>query len=452
MKTRHWFSILSAIAGSLCAVVPAGANTLNVRSNGVDSSSCGRESPCRSISQAIANATSGDTIYVGPGTYGDINGDNFTGPGDEKPDPNAGYRTNLGPSSPGCIVCITKPVHIYSLQGAATTVIASDPNSPYGSTVMIESDGVDFGAQGQGFTLTGGSNNGVTIMPATATVLKNISIVGNIDQGDNNGFAFYGYPNLSLCPPGDVCRSFTARVLLANNQAINNTSHGLIILLNYCGYYSSSCGSFTVKENFAFGAGTGVAVIPSSEEEDKGGLITAGEVALVSNVAVGGGVGFSANLSGSLYGNTALNNSQAGFELTPLGGTAFERNSAIGNGGPGVIINYVVGYPPDYILQATKATFAPFTDNNFIGNDRKRPASLGSSAHCGVLTGIFAGYPVSPPPQPIQLAAADNYWGSAAGPSSTGPADAVGGACQQNNTTTIATSSSSKPFPVTSFP
>ena len=72
----------------------AAAATLWTSNVGSDSGSCGTSSsPCRSISQAIENATDGDTIWVGPGHYGDVNGDgNFTGPGDEQPEPYAKWR------------------------------------------------------------------------------------------------------------------------------------------------------------------------------------------------------------------------------------------------------------------------------------------------------------------------------------------------------------------------
>jgi hypothetical protein len=55
--------------------------------DGVDSAACGSpKSPCRSISQAIENASDGDTIEVGAGRYGSISGSaDFTGPGDEHP-------------------------------------------------------------------------------------------------------------------------------------------------------------------------------------------------------------------------------------------------------------------------------------------------------------------------------------------------------------------------------
>ena len=147
--------LLITIAGlvlAVCACVAlaapaASAATLRTSNLGTDSSTCGASaSPCRSISQAIVNASDGDTIWVGPGHYGDVNGDGFTGPGDEQPDPNGGAQSL--PNAPyGCIVCITKALHIYSTDGAALTFIEANASTGSNSTVMILRDGGDFGAR-----------------------------------------------------------------------------------------------------------------------------------------------------------------------------------------------------------------------------------------------------------------------------------------------------------------
>ncbi len=435
------------------AAAPAVAVTLNVATYGVDSGSCGSSrSPCRSISQAIENAAAGDTIHVGPGRYGDVNGDGFAGPGDEHPDPNAG-QVNMA-AVLGCIVCVTKPLHIYSTQGAEATVIASDPQSPYGSTVMILSQGVDFGAAGQGFTLMGGSQYGVMISLGFP-ILQDLSIQGNIDQGDANGFAFYGYQPLRECglegPRRPDCR-FPARILIANNQAIGNGT-GFSVMVN-----QSRAGSIIVKDNLARGAATGFAVSPGLPQSLRA-MLSAAQVQLVNNVAVGGAVGFSTTTMGRIEYNTALNNSQAGFSVVP-DGAPFHANSAIGNGGPGMIVYLFDRSNAESFPEPIDSPFVPFDGNNFIGNDRNRPVlSLGPfpvdpgpGAHCGVLIGIFLppGFPLGP--TLMQLPAAGNYWGSANGPSSSGPADAVGGACAQDNATTIAVPFSKTPFHISSGP
>ena len=129
---------LAACACLAAVGTPASAATWWTSNLGSDSGSCGTSAaPCRSISQAIANAADGDTIWVGPGHYGDVNGDgNFTGPGDEQPDPTAG-EPNLAAGPYGCIVCVTKALHIYSTGGAAVTVIEANASAGSASTVMI---------------------------------------------------------------------------------------------------------------------------------------------------------------------------------------------------------------------------------------------------------------------------------------------------------------------------
>jgi hypothetical protein len=446
-----------AVALILYAGTPAAAATLRVAAYGSDSGACGSNFPCRSISQAIENAASGDTIYVGPGHYGDVSGNgDFAGPGDEHPDPNAGLLN--GVPKPGCVVCIPKPLHIYSSQGAATTIIANHPQSPYGSTVMISSPGVDFGAAGAGFTLIGNSNAGVTIT-LTFPILQDVSAAGNIDDGDTQGFVYFGYPYFVPCtvPPnamGPDCRT-TGRILIAHNQAIGNQT-GFSVLVN------NGHPPIIVRDNVALGAGTGFAVSPGDHQTLKVAYY-ASNVELVANVADGGGVGFAASGSGQITYNTAVKNSKMGFEVSP-GGAAFYANSAIGNGGPGVLVNLSTLGEGAPIPQLTSNTFVPFAGNNFIGNDRNRPVlsvpyfgiNPGPGAHCGVLMGIFLppGFPIGPkPPSVINLAAADNYWGSAHGPSSVEPnADAVGGACNLDGTTTIANPYAEKPFPVSSLP
>jgi hypothetical protein len=392
----------------------------------------------------------------GPGHYGDVSGNGeFAGPGDEHPDPNAGSVNGM--SNPGCVVCITKPLHIYSSQGAATTIIANHPGSPYRSTVMISSSGVDFGAEGAGFTLIGNSNAGVTITLGFP-ILHNVSAAGNIDYGDNQGFVYFGYGYFVPCsvppsPMGPDCRT-TGRILIAHNQAIGNKTAFSVEVNN-------PKPSIIVTNNVALGAETGFAVSPGTMQASKVSYY-ATNVQLLANVADGGGVGFTASGPGQITYNTAVKNSHMGFEVTP-GGAAFYNNSAIGNAGPGVVVNLseIEGNVP-FLPQLTINTFVPFAGNNFIGNDRNRPVlslgvggiNPGPSAHCGVLMGIFlpAGFPVGPkPPSVINLAAAHNYWGSADGPSSSGPnADAVGGPCNQDGTTTIASPYSTKPFPVRS--
>jgi hypothetical protein len=431
----------------------ANAATLSVTNDGVDSATCGSSAaPCRSISQGIENALDGDTIEVGAGLYGDISGNNdFSGPGDEHPQ-------MTGPDNRlGCIVCITKAVHIFSLHGAAVTVIAGIPSTPFTANVMILHDGVLFGRAGGGFTLTGGNVNGLLFDQNKAgtdfglSLTHSITVAGNIDLGDQNGFVVNGLEFMDDPCPEPSCQP-TAQITLSDNEAINNAGSGFSVTVN--AYHG---GPITLQGNLASGAGTGFSVAAGFQDES-GGAFSAGIVLILENVAVHNGLGFSAGSAGTTVGNTAVNNSQAGFLVVP-NNSLFQNNSAIGNAGPGAIVQFST----DGLDTQGLSQFRSFTQNNFYGNDRNRPVlslmaanfsngfagyNPGPSAHCGVLNLGALAATVGPQsggtPPTIHLAATGNFWGSTAGPMPRGGGDAAGGACDQNGGVTLA-----KPFAAT---
>ena len=124
----------------------ADAATRYVADTGADGPSCGLAltSACRSITQAIALAAAGDTIIVGPGRYGDRNRNGVLGdiPGEE-----------TGAPGCDCVLLINKNVIVVSSAGAAVTTIDGtfvDANE----TVLLMTDGGEFGRPGKGFTVT----------------------------------------------------------------------------------------------------------------------------------------------------------------------------------------------------------------------------------------------------------------------------------------------------------
>jgi hypothetical protein len=82
----HKLTILAVVFG-FCSAPCFAAATLWSTNDGVDSDSYGSNvNPCRSISQAVENASDGDTIWVGAGHCGDLGGDGkFDSPGSEHP-------------------------------------------------------------------------------------------------------------------------------------------------------------------------------------------------------------------------------------------------------------------------------------------------------------------------------------------------------------------------------
>lgn len=420
--------------------------TLWVANDGTDTGTCGTQaSPCRSISQAIENATDGDTIEVGQGRYGDITGTGtFAGGGDE--------HAHLLPDD-GCLVCITKAVRIFSLHGAAVTLIQGRADTQFPSTVIIAHDGVTFGVKDHGFTLTGGNRTGLAVVLNPEVDYRAIDIVapirigGNIDVGDGDGFRYQGtLLSDSLCIP---CQ-YTGQVLISDNEADGNNDRGFNIQL---GQHDSE--PIILQNNVARNGGTGFYVSPGPTDESAFTLGGAGNVSFVDNVATGNAAGFNTIVPGDIRGNTASGNSQWGFFVVP-GGGVFAGNSAIGNGGPGVILQYskdndTPDIPDDGPTSIPR--FRTFSSNDFYGNDRNRPSltfgvymspnpnvlyNPGPGAHCGVLNvGALNGPTNGVPGVAITLPAAGNFWGSAKGPSATGPGDAAGGVCDQNNATTI---------------
>ena len=134
MQLVHLFVAAVAILGM---AVPAVSNDLYVRNSGLDSAHCGgAQSACRTINQAIVNAAAGDSIWVGPGRYGDLNGD-----GDLE-DPGEEHLKHIGFDL--CMICIRKPIHLYSLFGPDVTVITGPSyQNPIGIVfVDILSNGV----------------------------------------------------------------------------------------------------------------------------------------------------------------------------------------------------------------------------------------------------------------------------------------------------------------------
>lgn len=446
---RRWATLfLAALFGF--GIATASAASLMVTNYGADSGSCGSSaSPCRSISQAIENAASGDTIWVGPGHYGDLSGDGlFDAPGSEH-----AMVFDRGFDYNACAICIQKSVQIYSYDGAAATTIQVGPNAISPTTVLIATNRAVFGSRDHGFTITGGNNKGVVIDLERQTGTFAVTVTGNVDLKDGLGFVVDGpqfnpsFPN--SCPPPELggCPIQRGSVTVSWNQGIGNGTGFLVEpkLAEFTQFY--------VQDNLATGAGIGFVVDPGSVEcDDCFDSGRAPGVTIANNIAADGGQGFNLLSTGPIIGNVASNNSTFGFQIVDV--PTFEQNSAIGNAGPGVIVGFYV--------QADGAgiplSLTTVGQNNFYGNDRNRPpltigiffgasSGIGPSAHCGVLNVGAVGWnnvvggPATANPAPERVQAADNFWGSAKGPQPSGPGDMGGGACDE-----FAGVSNAKPF------
>ena len=253
------------------------SKTLHVANNGVDSSGCGRKAnPCRSIRQAIINASDGDRILVGPGRYGIESGEE-TG--------EIGFGCQ-------CLVKVDKRVTILSTHGATATVVDARIFAfPEGSPVVavrITTNGAVFGQPGHGFTLTGArQNDGLAIGAAT-----DVTVAGNISSGNAGGFSIFG--------TGNVIKHNIAVGINGPGFDINGTAH-------------------TVRGNAAIGNGDGFIV------QGFGHMLT-------DNVSIGNVTGYSLFGNAHLNHNAAVGNTDAGIRMEPGVQATVHRSNIFGNG------------------------------------------------------------------------------------------------------------------------
>jgi parallel beta-helix repeat protein len=274
------------------ATVSAWAATLHVANNGVDSPTCGgKTAPCRSISQAIANASDEDRIVVGPGRYGDLNGDgDFHDPGEEAAELDFGCF---------CMIKVNKPVTIESSNGALATVLddaVPDTNGFVTSVVSITASSVVFGRPKRGFTLTGGRGplpNGLFI-----TNTNGVKVEGNVARtGRGTGFFV----------PGGNAHVFR------DNLAISN----------FVGFAFFGGGDHLLKGNVAVANSTGFYLQESSGNVLKWNVANSNR-----------DEGFRFFLSGGgnvLEDNAALGNQGFGIRLDVGGVATVRRNNIYGN-------------------------------------------------------------------------------------------------------------------------
>ena len=433
--------LFSALIGAVASTTGS-ARLWVVSNSGVDRATCGSYGePCRTISQAIENASAGDVIVVGPGQYGDVSGSAaFGGPADERP----GLMPEI---FLGCVLCIDKAVTVTSFAGAAETVIQGNLTAAqYPTVVGITHDGVTFGTPGHGFTITGGVF-GVGVAESCGVMQANVSVAGNVDMNDTVGFQFSGLDDERGFAQ---CATKTAQVQLSHNTAIGNSQFGFGVRVNLFG------NRVTLWKNQAIGSGgAGFEVDPGMDNGDFG--VYAGLVSVLNNVATNSYYGFYLSQTGTTQYNTAINNTAAGFWLDADAAfgkqfTVFSYNAALGNRGPGIVV-----VPESFYHDSG---FADLSHNDLIDNDRDRTVttltalnpvfpitiSIGAGARCGLLnTGASLLFGVNSLTGG-KLHSSLDYWGSAQGPLTTGPGDTVGKTCDKNGAVTTFSPFSTSPY------
>lgn len=350
---RRSLPIACAVLASIVLAPPARAATVFVGNDGVDAAACGiKAAPCRSINRGLAVATSGDTILVGPGVYGDLDHDGvLSGAGEEHPNP-LGFNCQ-------CAIQIAKPVTVVSRDGAGETVIDIGGAKVNG----VPLDGVRlggaavFGKPKKGFTVTGVAGG------FTAAIRVHLLAPGTRVSGNraiaNEGFGF------TIEGIGS---------LVEGNRAFDNQSGGFVI----AGNDNVIAGNLAERNGRGFGLnGRGHVLKGNSSSTNAIGFV----VMALDTASL------------TLLGNVAIGNTFEGFAF--LGdGHVISGNAAIGNGGSGMLFE-----------EASSSTLT-VTRNTFVGNG----SGVGNGAppsNCGIDVNTVSGAP---------LAVSKSYWGAPTGP------------------------------------
>jgi Right handed beta helix region len=324
----HWKRILILSSVALPVVLAAlatgpiisvlAASTLNVSPSGTDSATCGAvASPCKTISQAIANASVGDTVLVAAGTYHES-------------------------------VTLSKQL---TLQGASAATVIID------ATGLV--NGVMLGAGSSGSTVQGFTVKNATGEGILAMTVANITITQNVVTGNDKGS---GTTATLECQdqgevPGD-CGEGIHLMTVANGKVISNqVDHnvGGILVTDEMGPAHDNLISNNIVQNNALDCGI---TLPS---HNGGALSSAG--ARQPTVA---GV-----YNNTVDGNTITNNGGAGVLIAaPFPGTAsygntITHNTIAGNGNSGVTFH---SHAPNQDINGNNVSNNTIGVNNVAGD------------------------------------------------------------------------------------
>jgi hypothetical protein len=380
---RSIHRLILAVVTVLIVASPAIAATIKVSSNGMDSGTCGSggNPPCATLAQAVANATGGDSILVGPGSYSGAT--------------------------------IDKALKLWSSNGTGGAVITSP--------ITLSAAGIVFGKLGKGFSLNPGSPNNAIVVTANAVTVR-----GNVVSDCAIGVDSTGSDTVVRDNSFDSCTT-----------AIQIAGSGAQVRGNRTGYVASNgvllaptSTAAVVRENRMFGPSGVAIVIGGSGHLLRRNLVhgTPGAgfsvtgapagVHLLENVVVSSSAPayfLSAGSGWVLTRNAALNNSAPGFYLSAGTTATLTGNVAIGNSVYGIFIalgsdhaledNTAIDNMGDGIYLASIGTGVAISGGNLYGN----------TSNCGINNNSGSA-----------VTADKVYWGAASGPG-VDPADDVCG-------------------------
>jgi hypothetical protein len=312
-RTLRISLIAAVLFTGVCSVRGA---TLYVTNNGIDPPgcvpsfcilgqpcSCGtKTNPCRSITCGIMRAATGDTIIVGPGVYGDLDGDGTPGdsPGEETPS-----------SDCGCMLSVNKGVTLLSSDGSAATTIDARTVAANTNVLIISGSApATFGKPGQGFAVTNlnepsGAGNGITIDATNVTVSGNQVVGISALAGPEEGNVGHGGIETVNAPES---------IFIEANQ-ISGWEFGIHVL-----------------------GGTGKTVRKNQINHNEIGIAAQGPAVIGSNVVSHNGIGIAADSTTTIVANGVYGNVGPGVSVEPSvgpGSGTVEKNDLLGNGNAG---------------------------------------------------------------------------------------------------------------------
>jgi hypothetical protein len=267
------------------APLPALAATVYVANNGLDGPSCGAKgSPCRSITQGVAQAVDGDRVTVGPGLYGDIDGDGLLSSAGEEPGTPCNLQT--------CMIFVDKTVEVISEAGAYSTLIRP-PSGMFDNIVGFTPPGAGvFGGKGRGFTIDASGGSRGILASGTGIV-----VAGNVVMASGDMGILFGGAGLTLKGNRVLCTSSAPTY----------------------GIFGFGTPASTLTDNAVLGCYLGIA--------------TFGDIAVSGSAVIGNVIGVVLDGASTATGVLAAGNLGAGIYVDNSStSTSISSSSVIGNG------------------------------------------------------------------------------------------------------------------------
>lgn len=368
---------------------------LRVENYGADSTMCGsKDNPCRSLSQAILNARDGDKLLVGPGRYGNLNGDaDLDDLGEEAAKPFCGSVSGAG------IICVDKRISIRSTHGAAVTVLDAGgvDMADLTAVVFIASDKVRFGKVNGGFSIFGSTKIGLIAKQTNKVIIEGNTVVGEgntveTTEGNSTRFGIYVIGERGrVTVSNNTVRNYSGsgfrvlgsgqgRVKLLNNHATKNIFSGFYILGNAPHVIRNNVSSKNERSGFAV-HGEGYKVIENKATANR-----------LEGFLVGSGSFEYSSSNFSIVKNSAIGNRGIGFHFLQGENNIVVRNNIFGN---------AIEFSSNCGLRNSSGQTIHATKNYWGANTGpgSRPANnAGRDSICDVLPASTIVYPYSPTP------------------------------------------------------